>query len=88
MAEKKVDIFEIILLIVGIGVSILGFQFIGKVFELENGQLSWQMLMAIFNWLTLLVLFILLSLVVDSSKKTLEQMRMVVELLSDKKKKK
>lgn len=84
--EKKVDIFEIILLIVGIGVSILGFQFIGKVFELENGQLSWQMLMAIFNWLTLLVLFILLSLVVDSSKKTLEQMRALVELLSKKKK--
>ena len=84
--EKKVDIFEIILLTVGIGVSILGFKFIGKVFELDNGQLSWQMLMAIFNWLTLLVLFIVLSLIVDNSKKSLELMKMLVDLLSKKKK--
>ena len=84
--EKKVNIFEIILLTVGIGVSILGFKFIGKVFELDNGQLSWQMLMAIFNWLTLLVLFILLSLMVDNSKKTLQQMKALVELLDKKKK--
>lgn len=84
---KKTDVFEIVLLIVGIGASFLGFQFINKVFDAENGQLSWLMLIAIFNWLTLLVLFILLSLMVDSSKKELEQIKTLIELLSKNKKK-
>lgn len=87
MLRKRTDIFEIVLLVVGIGASFIGFQFINKVFDLENGQLSWAMLNAIFGWLTLLVLFILLSLIVDNSKKELEQMKTLIELLSEKKKK-
>ena len=88
MLGKKTDIFEVVLLVVGIGASFLGFQFINKVFDLDNGQLSWPMLIAIFSWLTLLVLFILLSLIVDNSKKELEQMKVLIEMLSEKKKKK
>lgn len=88
MPGKKADVFEIVLLVVGIGASFLGFQFINKVFDLEKGQLSWPMLIAIFGWLTLLVLFILLSLIVDNSKKELEQMKILIEILAEKKKKK
>lgn len=88
MPGKKVDVFELVLLVVGIGASFLGFQFINKVFDLDNGKLSWMMLIAVFSWLTLLVLFILLSLIVDSTKKELEQMKILIALLSEKKKKK
>ena len=87
MFGKKTDVFEVVLLVVGIGASFLGFQFINKVIDIENGQLSWPMLIAIFSWLTLLVLFILLSLIVDNSKKELEQMNALIKLLSEKKKK-
>ena len=88
MTEKKMDIFEVVLLVVGIGTSFLGFQFINKVIDIENGQISWLMLITIFSWLTLLVLFILLSLIVYNSKKELEQLKIFMELLSDRKKKK
>ena len=45
------------------------------------------MIIAIFSWLTLLVMFILLSLMVDVSKKELKEIRMMIYLLSEKKKK-
>ena len=87
MQDSKMSVFEIVLLVVGLGAAILGFQLINRVYKMESGQLSWLMIIAIFNWLTLLILFILLSLIVDTSKKELREIRSMIYLFSGKKKK-
>ena len=88
MPDTKMNIFELVLLVVGIGASILGFQLINQVYRAESGRLSWLMVIAIFSWLTLLVLFILLSLMVDVSKKELNEIKTMITLLAENKKKK
>lgn len=88
MADKKFNVFEIVLLVVGIGAGVLGFQLINQVYKAESGELSWLMVIAIFNWLTLLVLFILLSLMVDVSKKELNEIKTMIYLLSKNRKRK
>lgn len=85
--EDKISVFDIVLLLVGIGAAVLGFQFINQVYRADNGQISWQMIIAIFTWLTLLVLFILLSLMVDVSKKELSEIKALVSTLTNKKRK-
>ena len=87
MAESKISTFDIVLLIVGVGATLLGFQLINQVYSAESGQISWLMIIAIFNWLTLLVLFILLSLMVDSSRKELNEIRKLIMLFENIKKK-
>lgn len=87
MVYRKTNVFEIVLLIVGVISAVLGFQLINKIFTAEK-EISWLMIIAIFNWLMLLVLFISLSLAVDISKKQLAKMETLVELLSQKKGKK
>jgi len=88
MPESKINVFEIVLLVVGIGAAVLGFQLINQVYQAENGKLSWLMIIAIFNWLTLLVMFILLSLMVDTSKKELNEIKTMIYLISENRKKK
>ena len=83
MLSSKMNIFEIVLLIVGIGVGILGFQLINKAYTAQDNQLSWLMIIAIFNWLTLLVMFILLSLMVDVAKRELNETKTMIYLLSE-----
>lgn len=82
MPSKKMNIFEVVLLVVGLGAAFLGFQLINQAYRAESGQISWLMIIAIFNWLTLLVLFILLSLMVDVSKKELNEIKTMIDLLS------
>ena len=81
MAKTKINTFESILLVVGVSAAWLGFHLINQVYNLEPGVLSWQMIIAIFNWLTLIVLFISLSIAVDTSKKQLEEIKKLVEEL-------
>lgn len=88
MSDTKMNVFEIVLLVVGLGAAFLGFQLINQAYRAENGQLSWLMVIAIFSWLSLLVLFILLSLMVDVSKKELNEIKTMIYLLSEKRKKK
>ena len=88
MPDTNMNVFEIVLLVVGLGAAILGFQLINQVYKAENSQLSWLMVIAIFNWLTLLILFILLSLMVDVSKKELKEIKTMIYLLYEGKKKK
>ena len=85
---NKTNVFEIVLLVVGLGAAVLGFQLINQVYKAENSQLSWLMVIAIFSWLTLLVLFILLSLMVDVSKKELNEIKTMIYLISEGRKKK
>ena len=86
MPSPRLSGFEILLLIVGISAGFLGFQLINQLYTLE-GKLSWQMITSIFNWLMLLVLFILLSITVDVSKKQLAKMEIMVYLLNKSSKK-
>ena len=88
MEESKFSIFDIVLLIVGIGAAFLGFHLINQAYTAEKGQISWLMIIAIFNWLTLLVMFILLSVVVDVSKKELREIKTLIYLMSEDRKKK
>ena len=82
MPDAKMNVFEAVLLVVGLGAAVLGFQFINQIYKSESGQTSWLMIIAIFNWLTLLILFILLSLMVDVSKRELKEVRALIDLLS------
>ena len=86
MAESRTNTFELVLLGVGLGAALLGFQLINYVYRLEKGHISWLMIIAIFNWLTLLVMFILLSLMVDVSKKELSEIKVMIRELDTKKK--
>jgi len=88
MPESKISIFDIVLLVVGIGASILGFHLINQAYQAESGRISWFMIIAIFSWLTLLVMFILLSVIVDVSKKQLNELKNIVFTLTENRKKK
>jgi len=87
MANVKLSGFEIVLLIVGVTAAFLGFQMINQVYS-RDGILGWNMVIAIFAWLILLVLFISLSVAVDVSKKQLTELRNISAILGQKKGKK
>lgn len=88
MPIAKMNVFEIVLLFVGLGAAFLGFQLINEAYRAESSQLSWLMIIAIFTWLTLLVMFILLSLMVEISKKELIELKKLIEVLTKNKNKK
>ena len=88
MPDSKMNVFEIVLLIVGLGAAVLGFNLINQAYSAEGGKLTWLMIIAIFSWLTLLVLFILLSLMVDVAKKELNEIKTMIYLLAEQRKKK
>lgn len=83
MAEGKMGLFDVVLLVVGIGAAVLGFQLINQAYQTESGQISWLMIIAIFSWLSLLVMFILLSVMVDVSKKELNELKALIFMLSE-----
>jgi hypothetical protein len=80
----KINLFEVVLLIVGVTSAILGFILINRIYSKE-GEMTWLMVVAIFHWLTLIVLFISLSVAVDVSKKQLVMAERMVYLLERKK---
>lgn len=61
---RKITFFEKAVLVIGLCTIIVGFFFIEKVFRVDR-NLSWLMLIAIFSWLSLLILIILSSLNAD-----------------------
>ena len=81
---SKFSFFEGILLGVGLLASALGFHLINQLF-ISEGSISWLMVVSIFNWLILLVLFVLLSLIVDLSKRELCQLEKITKILQKKK---
>ena len=88
MPPAKMNPFDAILLVVGVGAGLLGFHLINTVYAVEGHHLSWMMVVTIFSWLILLVLFIMLSLIVDISRKELNELRALIFLLSEQQKKK
>ena len=81
---SNISVFEVILLVVGIAAAVLGFQLINQAYAAVK-EISWLMVIAIFSWLTLLVLFISLSISVDVSKKQLQETKKIIEILEKKK---
>lgn len=81
---SNISAFEVILLVVGIAAAVLGFQLINQAYAMAK-DISWLMIIAIFSWLSLLVLFISLSISVDVSKKQLEETKKIIEILEKKK---
>ena len=80
----KINLFEVVLLIVGVATAILGFILINRIY-IKEGEMTGVMVVAIFSWLTLIVLFISLSAAVDVSKKQLVMAERMVYLLERKK---
>ena len=84
MIESKISTFEVILLVVGIAAGLWGFLLINEVFDVER-EVSWLMMIAVFNWLILLILFISLSLAVDISRKQYNEVVKIIGLLEKRK---
>ncbi|MBL7056442.1 hypothetical protein ISS07_06015 [Candidatus Woesearchaeota archaeon] len=87
MAESKISSFETVLLVVGLAAGLLGFNLINQAYIIKK-EISWLMIIAIFNWLMLLVLFISLSLAVDFSKKQFQGVEKIIKILEEQKGKK
>ena len=82
MLKKRADIstFELMVLIVGCAAVILGFNLINRVY-ITDYVMGWPMIISIFTWLILLVLFILLSINVDSTRNTLKEITEIKDIV-------
>jgi uncharacterized membrane protein len=69
----RLNLFEKMLLVVGIAVTIIGFYYINQIYTGE-GRLSWALLQAAFLWLVLLFMIIL----TDSNESIKEELKEVV----------
>jgi uncharacterized membrane protein len=70
---NRLNLFEKLLLIVGIAVTIIGFYYINQMYTGE-GRLSWALLQAAFLWMVLLFMIIL----TDSSETVKEELKEVI----------
>jgi len=62
--HRKLNFFEIVLLIVGIGVGIVGFLIISNHYQ-SDPTISWDLYQTVFIWLLLIVLLILAATMED-----------------------
>ena len=79
--KSEISIFELMVLIVGCAAVILGFNLINRVY-ITDYVMGWPMVISIFTWLILLVLFILLSINVDSTKQTLKEITEIKSIIN------
>jgi len=74
MRVRTPNIFETILLIIGVLIILLGYAFIYRVFQFDT-FLSWPAVQTIFLWLILIGVIILVAV----SENTKEELRIVIE---------
>ena len=74
VAIRTPNIFEKILLVLGVAVILIGYSFIYRVFSFES-FLSWDAVHAVFLWLILIGVIILVA-VAENMK---EELRIVIE---------
>ena len=74
MRVRTPNIFERILLVIGVLIIFLGYAFIYRVFQLET-VLSWSAVQTIFLWLILICVVILVAV----SENMKEELRIVIE---------
>ena len=70
MKWRKPNMFEKVVLFVGLLVLIFGYYIINKVLLIENYKLSWEFLQTIFLWL-LMVIFIIIIAIGEDIKESL-----------------
>jgi multisubunit Na+/H+ antiporter MnhF subunit len=61
---RKINFFELTLLIVGVGVLVVGFMIINNPYEADR-VLSWDLFQTVFVWLVLIVLLVLAATMED-----------------------
>ncbi len=71
---RRITFFEKSVLLIGLCTVAIGFYFIHKVFSVDQ-KLSWLMLIAIFSWLSLLLLIIISSLNADVKEELTQVIR-------------
>ncbi|MBW2975413.1 hypothetical protein KY366_06860 [Candidatus Woesearchaeota archaeon] len=74
LAKRKPNLFEIILLTIGIALIVVGYITIHKMIAAEK-VLSWELLQTTFLWL-LMILMVILAAVNENMK---EELRVVIE---------
>ena len=75
MNHRNPNLFEKILLIIGVLIVIIGYSFVHRMYVLQNYLLSWDLLQAMFLWLLLAIMMIMLA-VIENVK---EELRIVIE---------
>jgi hypothetical protein len=77
-AYKQINLFQKLLLIVGIGIILIGFYFTNNLF-VADGKLSWDALIAGFLWMALILILIL----ADSAETIKQELKEVITELRD-----
>jgi hypothetical protein len=75
MYKRRPNIFEKILLLVGVLIVIIGYSFVHRMYLLTGQVLTWDLLQAMFLWLLLAVMLIMLA-VTENVK---EELRILIE---------
>ena len=75
MNIRSPNVFEKILLIIGVLIVIIGYSFIHRLYVLEGYIMSWSMLQTMFLWLLLAVMLIMLAV----NENIKEELRLVIE---------
>ncbi len=70
---KRLNVFEKLLLLVGLAVTVVGFYYINRIYTGE-GNISWALLQAAFLWLLLLFMIIL----TDSNESIKEELKEMI----------
>jgi len=61
---RRINFFEVVLLIVGISVGVIGFMMINSQYQ-QDPVLSWELFTSVFLWLILIVILILAATMED-----------------------
>ncbi len=64
IADRKINFFEIVLLLVGLSVGIIGFIMINTQYQADH-RVTWDLLQSVFLWLLLIVILILAATMED-----------------------
>ena len=60
--KRKTNVFEKLLLLVGLLVLLIGYFLINRVFIFEGHQLSWGFLQTVFLWLLMVIFIVMLAI--------------------------
>ena len=75
MKHRNPNLFEKIVLMIGVLIVIIGYSFVHRMYVLQGFVLSWDLLQAMFLWLLLAIMMIMLA-VIENVK---EELRIVIE---------
>ncbi len=62
---RRINFFEVVLLIVGLCIGVVGFKIINMLYMMSGSEMSYDLFITIFLWLILIVLLILAATMED-----------------------